>query len=169
MSALVPPGTAGRRIIEASWAGTLLFAATAIPAALGLDIGYLAVVVSLTLFGVSIPLSLYALAKAAVRIAREEDRITVTGLFWLKGSAPKPVRRLLLGSVWASVGILVFTAPSEPFGVLVPVYPMALGALWGAKHGTFFKLPEPPAPRPRKMPEAAPAPDPGAGPDRPSG
>lgn len=142
MRSPIPEGVEGRRIIEWSWGGTLLFAATAIPATLGAKVGYLAVMVSLALFGASIPLSLYALGKGAVRTAREEDRITVSGLFWMKGSTPKPVRRLLLGSLWASVLIICFTAAAEPFGVLVPVYPMSLGALWAAKHGTFFKIAE---------------------------
>jgi len=70
------------------------------------------------------------------------EAIPVSGLFWMKGSAPKPVRRLLLGSLWASILIICFTAAAEPFGVLVPVYPMSLGALWAAKHGTFFKIAE---------------------------
>lgn len=138
-------GLPGQRIIEASWAGTLVFAATALPSAAGADIGYVAVIVSLVLFAASIPLSLYALAAGALRTAREEDRITVASLFFMKRSAPPKVRRLLLGSLYACVAVVVVSAAAEPFGVLVPVYQMGLCGLWAAKHGTFPKIPEPPA------------------------
>jgi hypothetical protein len=140
----------GHRIIAASLAGTGLFAATALPAAAGIDaLKVPAAAVSLVLFVVSIPLSLLALARAALRTARQEDRITVGGLFFLQGSAPKPVRRLLLGSLLAAVVITVFTASGEPFGVLQPVFPLALCATWGARHGAFPRIPDPNAgPRP---------------------
>jgi hypothetical protein len=134
----------GHRTIAASLAGTLLFAVTAVPAAKGVDAFEIpAAVVSLVLFGVSIPLSLVALAKAAVRTARQEERITVGGLFFLSGSAPKPVRRLLFASLLVSLAVTVATVSTAPFGVLQPVYPLALCAWWGARHGTFPRLPDP--------------------------
>ncbi len=140
----------GRHIVEASLAGTGLFAATALPAAAGVDAFEVpAVAVSLGLFLISIPLALLALVQAALRTARQEDRITVTGLFFLTGSAPKPVRRLLLGSLLTSLVVSVVSAAGEPFAVLQPVFPMALCAQWAARHGTFPRLPNPEAgPRP---------------------
>ncbi|HEV7685949.1 MAG TPA: hypothetical protein VGQ80_05235, partial [Acidimicrobiia bacterium] len=79
----------GHSVIIASLVGTGLFAVTAIPAAAGVDAFKLpAAAVSLALFVVSIPLSLLSLARAAVRTARQEDRITVGSLFFLQGSAP---------------------------------------------------------------------------------
>jgi hypothetical protein len=134
----------GHRTVEASLAGTALFAVTAVPAVAGVDgLKLPAAVVSLVLFVVAIPLSLLALARAAVRTARQEDRITVGGLFFLQGSAPKPVRRLLIGSLLVSVGITVATVAGEPFGVLQPVFPLALCAWWAARHGTFPRIPDP--------------------------
>ncbi|HEV7862301.1 MAG TPA: hypothetical protein VGR20_06350 [Acidimicrobiia bacterium] len=143
-------GLPGYRIIAASLAGTGLFAVTALPTAAGVDALKLpAAVISLVLFVVSIPLSLLALARAAVRTARQEDRITVGSLFFLQGSAPRPVRRLLLGSLLASLAVTAVTASQEPFGVLQPVFPLALCAWWGARHGTFPRIPDPdPRPRP---------------------
>lgn len=140
----------GARIIEASWAGTALFAATILPANAKVEVFQVpAAVVSVLLFAVSIPVALLALAKAAVRTARQEDRIAVGNLFFLQGSAPRPVRRLLLGSLAASVIVSVVAAAREPFGILVPVYPLALCALWAARHGTFHRIPNPDAgPRP---------------------
>jgi len=134
----------GGRIVIASLAGTALFAVTAIPAAAGVDVLKLpAAAVSLLLFAVSIPLALLALARAAVRTARQEDRITVGGLFFLQGSAPRPVRRLLLGSLLAALAVTVVTTSGEPFGVLQPVFPLSLCAQWGARHGTFPRIPDP--------------------------
>jgi len=134
----------GGRIIQASLGGTGLFAVTAIPAAAGVEaFKFPAAVVSLVLFLVAIPMSLLALARAAVRTARQEDRVTVGGLFFLQGSAPRPVRRLLLGSLVAAVVVTVFTLSAEPFGVLQPVFPLSLCAFWGARHGTFPRIPEP--------------------------
>ena len=134
----------GRRVIQASLAGTAVFAATVLPAAAGADAFEVpAVAVSLVLFVVSMPLALLALARAAVRTARQEDRITVTGLFFLSGSAPRPVRLLLLGSLVVSLVVTVVSAAREPFGVLQPVFPLSLCAHWAAHHGTFPRIPNP--------------------------
>ncbi len=132
----------GRSIIQASWAGTAVFAATALPAASGVDgAGYVNVVVSLVLFGVSIPVSLVALGRAAVR-AGAGERITVTGLFFLSGSAPTPVRLHLLGSLVVALVVTAVSASAEPFGVLVPVYQLSLAGLWAALHGSFPQIPQ---------------------------
>jgi hypothetical protein len=140
----------GWRVIAASWAGTAVFAVTAIPAANGVDAFEVpAVAVSLVLLAASIPLSLVALARAAVRTARQEERITVSGLFLLQGSAPKPVRRLLLASFLVSVAVAIGTVTTAPFGVLQPMFPMSLGAWWGARYGTFHRLANPNQPRPK--------------------
>lgn len=125
-----------------SWAGTAVFAVTALSATAG-GSGYPAVLVALALFIVSVPLSLYALAKGALRIARNAERVTVGSLFFLSGSAPKPVRYSLLGSLAACLAVTVVTASAEPFGVLVPVWPMTVCGMWAARHGTFPPIPEP--------------------------
>jgi hypothetical protein len=132
----------GARIIQASLAGTAVFAVTGVPAGAGVGAFQVpSAVISLVLFIVSIPLALLALARAAVRTARQEDRITVTSLFFLSGSAPKPVRRLLLGSLAVSLVVTVVAAAREPFGILEPVFPLALCAQWAARHGTFPRIP----------------------------
>jgi hypothetical protein len=134
----------GTRIIQASLGGTAVFALTGLPAAAGVEAFQVpSAVISLVLFVVSIPLALLALARAAVRTARQEDRITVTSLFFLQASAPKPVRRLLLGSLAVSLVVTVLSAAREPFGILEPVFPLALCAQWAARHGTFPRIPNP--------------------------
>ena len=54
-------------------------------------------------------------------------------------------------SLLASLALAVGTVSGEPFGVLQPVFPLALCAQWGARHGTFPRIPHPdtgPAARP---------------------
>jgi hypothetical protein len=138
----------GHRLVVLSLAGTLLFAATVLPAAAGVDAFQVpAAAVSLTLFAVSIPLALHALAKAALRTARQEEHIGVGSLFFLHGSAPKPVRWLLLSSLAVSVVVCIAAAAREPFGILQPVFPLSLAAEWGARYGTFPRIPNPEARR----------------------
>ena len=134
----------GARIVQASLAGTALFAATILPANAEVEVFQVpAAVVSLVLFIASIPLALLALARAAVRTARQEDRIAVGSLFFLQGSAPRTVRRLLLGSLLVSLIVSAVAAAREPFGILVPVFPLSLCAQWAARHGRFPRIPNP--------------------------
>jgi hypothetical protein len=130
-------------IVAASWLSTALFAATAVPAASGVDgLDRTAVVVSLALFALSIPVWLAAIARGAVRTTRGE-LVDVPGLFFLAGSAPRRVVVHLFGSLVVAVGIAVATVSREPFGFLEPMLSLGLIGLWGARHGTFPPRPEP--------------------------
>jgi len=131
-------GLPGHRTVAASLAGTALFAVTAVPAAAGVDaLKLAAAAVGLAEFVVAIPLALLALARAAVRTARQEDRITVGGLFFLQGSAPKPIKRTFLWMSLVCLAIAVGTLAWEPFGVLVPMLPVGLAGVWAARYGVF--------------------------------
>jgi hypothetical protein len=137
------PSAAGSRVMSFSWAATVLFAVTAVPTMVPVRaFDGVSVVVALALFALSIPIWLYAFAVGVGR--SRENVITISGLFFLRGAAPGVVRRLLLGSLFATLLITVITASSEPFGVLVPVLPLALAGLWGARYGTFPERPPPP-------------------------
>ena len=127
----------GRSIVWASWAANAVFAVTAIPDALGVDaIENVAIAVALTLFAVSIPVWLYAFGLAIARTGRGDD-VVVASLFFLQGSAPRRVQLHLLGSLGVCVVIAAATAAGAPFGVLVPMLPLGLTGLWGARHGTY--------------------------------
>lgn len=136
-------------MVIASWLGTAVFAATSVPLAArgGPDSNqgfvYPAMVVALALFLASLPLGIYALAKGALRTARNAEKITVGSLFFLTRSAPAAVRRSLLGSLAACLLVTVVTAANAPFGILVPVWPLTLCGVWAARHGTFPPIPEP--------------------------
>lgn len=125
------------RILQAAWASAAALAATAIPFALGVDsFERVSVAVDVTLFLVSLPVWIYAFLAAVGRTARG-DEIAVSSLFFLTGSAPRGVRRHLLGALVASLGVTAATAKANPFGVLVPMLPLGLAGLWGARHGSY--------------------------------
>ena len=87
---------------------------------------------------------------AVVRSSQGDD-IVVGNLFLFEGQVPKDVRRHLFGSVGVCLVITAVTASANPFGVLVPMLPVGLIGLWGARHGTF-------GPRPGLEPESPTAP-----------
>jgi hypothetical protein len=135
----------GRRIVEASWVTVAIFAVATLPDAAGLDaFDGAAVAVSLALFLGSLPIWMYAFGVAVNRTARGDD-ISVSGLFFLNQSAPKPVQRQLLGSLAVSVVVAAVTASANPFSVLVPMLPLGFAGLWGARHGEY--PPRPAAPK----------------------
>ncbi|MGH8991230.1 MAG: hypothetical protein ACRDZ7_06865 [Acidimicrobiia bacterium] len=140
----------GRAIVVTSWLGTAVFAVTAFLAAAdgGRDYSrdgpiYPAMVVALVLFVASLPLGLYALAKATLRSAQNAEKVTVGSLFFLNRAAPGAARLPLLGSLGACLVVTFLTATRAPFGILVPVWPLALCGVWAARHGTFPPIPEP--------------------------
>jgi hypothetical protein len=127
----------GRKIVQASWASNVLFAITAIPVAAGVDaFDGPAVGVALVLFVISLGVWCYAFALAVGRSARGDD-VVVGNLFLMQGPVPKAVRYHLFGSLAVCLAITAGTAAADPFGVLVPMMPLGLIGLWGARHGTF--------------------------------
>jgi len=127
----------GRPIVTAS---AVVVAATA---ALGLaDLVSSAVdgavtVVSLVCFLVSLPVWIAAFLLVLARSTRGDDIAVASWVFLAAGAAPAPVRVRLLGLAGASVVVAGVTATVNPFAVLVPMLPLGLAALWGARHGEF--------------------------------
>jgi hypothetical protein len=127
----------GAAIVWSSWVANGVFVVTAVPAALGADVfDDVAVGTSLALFAISIPVWVYAFGKAVVRTTRGDD-IVVASLFFLQGSGPRRVQVHLLASVGVSIVVAAVTGAANPFGVLVPMLPLGLVGLWGARHGTY--------------------------------
>jgi len=124
-------------IIAVAWASTGVFAAVAIPHALGVDaLGGAVVAVSLVEFLVSLGVFAWAFAVAVARSARGDD-VQVASLFFLSGSAPARERLHLMGALAACVAVAAGTAAADPFVVLVPMLPLMLAGLWAARHGVF--------------------------------
>jgi hypothetical protein len=127
----------GKAIVVASWSTLGVFALVAIGDAVGLHaLNTPATIVSVTLFFASLPIWIYAFGLALVRSARGDD-IAVASWVFLTPSAPKELRRQLLGATGVCIVVAAATAWANPFSVLVPMLPLGLAALWGARHGVY--------------------------------
>jgi hypothetical protein len=127
----------GRGIVVSSWLGDLVFAATAIPAAAGIDaLEGVALATALALFFVSLPVWGWAFVVAATRSAQGDD-IVIGSMFGSVGGAPRAVRVHLFGALALCVVIAVATITTEPFGIMVPMLPLGFVGLWAARHGSF--------------------------------
>ena len=127
----------GRVIVLTSWLGNVVFALTTIPVAVGVDaFDAPAAAVALALFFTSLVVWVWALVVAAARTTRGDD-VAVTTLFLLEGNVPRRVRWNLYGSFGVCLAIAVGTVVANPFAVLVPMFPLGLVGLWGARHGRY--------------------------------
>ncbi len=127
----------GRGIIVTSWVTTALFAAIAVPDALGASaLDRVAVGTAIALFFVSLPVWVAAFFVAVARSARGDD-IVVGSLFLAQGPVPRAPRLHLYGSLGVAIVVAAVTAAADPFGVMVPMLPLGLVGLWGARHGRF--------------------------------
>lgn len=130
-------GLQGRWIIVSSWCSTALFAAVAVPQALGVSaLDATAVGVALVLFFVSLPVWAAGFVLAAARSARGDD-IAVGSLFLAQGKVARRPRVQLYASLGVSTLVAAATAAADPFGIMVPMLPLGLVGLWGARHGHF--------------------------------
>jgi hypothetical protein len=129
-------------IIRASLGGTAVLTVVAVAGIIEPDppVGVVVAVVSLVMFAIGIVAFVATLLQAADRSRTEE--LHVPGLWWLAGTAPRDVRRLLLGSFAAQVVVALVAASIRPytgvaFAILAPLQGLGLTGLWGARHGTF--------------------------------
>ena len=136
----------GRAIIVASWVATALFGVVSVPAVIDPE-RFVALFfgVSVVLFFTGCAVFVLDLVLAAAR--SRDDAMGIGGLFFLVGSAPRPVQVHLLGSLAAQVVVAVVAAALHPFtplafGTLVPTVALSLCGLWAVRHGLF----EPAAP-----------------------
>jgi hypothetical protein len=131
----------GLGIVRTSVAGTAVYAVVAVLATVFTDaLGVLVAVVSGVLFFAGTGAFLWAYAIAIGR--SRNDLIGMGGLFFLAGSAPRIVQRVLMASLGAEVVVAVVTASVRAytelaFGALVPMWGLGLAGLWGARHGVF--------------------------------
>jgi hypothetical protein len=128
---------AGRRIVVASWISVVLFAGAAVPAAAGVSaFEPVGLGTAVTLFLIGIGVWLWAFLAALVRSANGDD-IVVASLFLVQGVAPRTVRFQLYAALTLSVALAAATGASDAFGILVPMLPIGLIGLWGARYGVF--------------------------------
>ena len=133
--------TEGSEILRLSWIGTLVFSVTAIAAAISPPIFEIpALIVAVTLFGGGLITMMWAFLIAVER--SRTDAIGIGGLYFAAGSAPKPVGRILMGSLAIQVIVGLVTASvrvftSLAFGTLAPLWGLGLAGMWCARHGVF--------------------------------
>lgn len=137
----------GERLIRASWWGTGVFAVAAGAAvARPGTVATFAAVVDVVLFAVGCGAFLWALVRAAGR--SRDERLSVAGVWLLADSAPRGVRRALLGALGVQVVVALVSAAARPFtplafGILVPMYGLGLSGAWGSSLGRFPARPGP--------------------------
>jgi hypothetical protein len=120
--------------------GTAAFAVTSV-LAVASDGGIVfAVIFDLILFALGTLAFVRTLLTAAQRSRTEE--LSVAGIWFLSGSAPRNIQLWLLGCLAAEVVIALVAAGLRPytgvaFGVLVPMFGLGLCGLWAVRSGTF--------------------------------
>lgn len=134
------PPNPGRRLVEATWAGTFVFVVASALAVTWSGLRPVGVTVSLALFSLGCVAFLWAFAIAVDR--SRIDAIGIGGLYFLAGSAPAAVRRHMMGALAVQTVVSIVAASIRPFtpvafGILVPMYGLGLAGLWAARHGTF--------------------------------
>lgn len=131
-----PPG---RAIVRASWATTVVFTVVMAAGAWGPPAALVpATVVAVGMFLAGCAAFAWGYGTA---VGRSRQRaIDLAGLFFLTGTAPAGVRRLLLGSAATQAAVALVAAlvrPATAAGILAPVHGLALAALWAARYGDF--------------------------------
>lgn len=133
---------AGAGVVNADFAGTGMIILAALAGAAAPDsLGTLTAGISVLLFVIGVAGLLYGYAIGVVR--SRDDKVTLAGLFFLVGTAPKIIRfRLRLALAVQSV-VAVAAAAYRPytsvaFIVLAPLFGLAMLSVWAARHGTFF-------------------------------
>jgi hypothetical protein len=120
---------------------TAVFVAVSVTATVWSGLRAVAVAVDLVLFFAGCVAFAWAYLRAVGR--SRTDAISLGGLFFLgEGVAPRRIATWLWAVFAVQVVVAVATAAARPFtelafGVLVPMFGLAMLALWGAIHGTF--------------------------------
>lgn len=143
-------GGAGDVIVRVDVAATVVFAVTAVVAAIVFDgvVMTIAAVVALILFFVGIAAFLWSFWNAVQRSRGEQ--VAVTQLYLLTGGvAPRSVRVPMLLALVVQCVVALVTAISRPnaadgspgnslaLGVLVPLFGFGMNGLWAAFHGRY--------------------------------
>ena len=130
---------AGHRIIQVDVVGTVALLVVTVVASVwennATDLANLAVSAVLFLGGCGA--FGYGFLKAVGRSRTEV--VDLAGLFYLTGSAPKSVRRTMLGLWFAQIAIAAVSVVTvqPPFGVMAAVWGIGLISVWGARYGAF--------------------------------
>lgn len=140
----------GRCLIQVDLAGTAVMVVAVLAGVVDYDrFAFGAAVVCLALFGAGLVCFVAALWEGAQRSRR--STMSISSWFFLVGSAPRGAQLPLLGALavqcvvgvgggLATIGAATAAgdqATRLAFGVLVPIFGLALCGLWAGRHGHF--------------------------------
>lgn len=140
----------GDAVIRADLALTVLFAVTAVYAAIVFDTTaqWVGAATAMALFAIGVFTFLWSYW-AAVQRSRTSE-IAVSQLYLLLGPAvPRPVKRVMLGALFVQFLVALVTTFARPdgpgggagsslaVGFLVPMLGFGLNGLWASRHATF--------------------------------
>jgi hypothetical protein len=131
----------GAGLVNLAFAGTGAVVVVGVSGALAPDtFGGTTAFVSGVLFVIGVVCFLWGYATGVVR--SRDEQVTLGGLFFLSGTAPKVVRFRLRLALLVQVMVAVAVAAVRPytsvaFVVLAPMFGLGLLAMWGARHGSF--------------------------------
>lgn len=131
----------GRRLVEASWAGTAVLAVGVAAGIVALDAVAPAVVALSGSLFVGGSIAFFVGYARAVERSRHEA-LGIGGIYFMAGSTPRRVRRHMMGSLGAQVALVVLAVATKPFSSLVftslaPMWGLGLAGTWSATHGRF--------------------------------
>ena len=142
---------AGAGLVRANLIGTVVFAiviAIGIPLRDERPAQILVGAVSMVLFVIGAVGCLWAYVSALER--SRVDEIGVANLYLLTGTtAPPKVKRLMslllgaqvvvafAGAIIGAVGLTGSQVNALAFGILVPMFPLAMNSLWAVRHGAY--------------------------------
>ena len=120
--------------------GTAAFVVASATAVANEDAAAFVAVFDLILFALGLLAFVRTLLTAAQRSRTEE--LSVAGIWFLAGSAPRSIQVWLLGCLAVEVVVALVAASLRPytavaFGVLVPLFGLGLSGLWAVRSGTF--------------------------------
>ena len=135
------PGPTSAGLVRASDVGTVVFAVVAVISAIDLRQLKAVIVVVAGLWFLAGCLG-YGWAFATAVERSRTDEISMGGLFFLQGSAPRDVQVRLYLALTVQIVVAVATAAARPFtsqafAVLGPMFGLGVMALWGARFGQF--------------------------------
>ncbi len=138
----------GGRVVRFDVVGTALFAAMSALGSFVEAVRVPAAIVSVVLFAVGVATFIWSYISALER--SRIDELGVANLYLLTGpTAPKPVKRALMGSLYVQVVACIAAAAAGfsqvsigeanplAFGMLVPMFGLGLNGLWASRLGTF--------------------------------
>jgi hypothetical protein len=131
------PDAPGRLVVGAAWFSLCIFTVAATGAAAGIP-GFDVFVAAVSLLSLAMGFVIWIVAfvRAATRTTRGDDIVVASWVF-LQGSAPRAVRRQILGAAALTSVVTVATMRGRPFVWLANLLPLGWAALWSAWHGTF--------------------------------